>query len=221
MAGTILRCQFCGQANFASKRGLNQHQQNNKSCYALLKASLFIPTKKTPTAYHYIAISTVIQGNSRDLLSPDFTFAEASNTQKEGQEDTPLADNRRKRLFAQMSPHLEIETDSANNGRPIHWQNEEESEDESVDLDTKLPALDNIAPDADNSLRDTFNTYIDSDKHSCDLTESMVDAIKLMALLRKTNAPLQTYENVMKWHFECKKELQPHENVTNCPSYIS
>ena len=58
-----------------------------------------------------------------------------------------------------------------------------------------------------------FREYCDKAQNFAPLTDAEVAAIKCLATLRKTKAPLSAYESIMEWHFGCK--------VSESPEYVS
>ena len=62
-----------------------------------------------------------------------------------------------------------------------------------------------------------FRAYtVNALKHFCDFLPEEVTAIKCMhTLLRKTRAPLLTYEDIMEWHLKERKKIALHETHVN------
>lgn len=64
MASTGHDCSLCGRKNFASKRSLDQHQRQSKSCFAKLKAQLVSKSSFTRAA-DYLPVKNIIMPQKR------------------------------------------------------------------------------------------------------------------------------------------------------------
>jgi hypothetical protein len=60
----------------------------------------------------------------------------------------------------------------------------------------------------DNTIKSKFETYCLRAQHFLPLQGRYVAAIELMFILHKTKALLDTYESMMRWHFETTGELK-------------
>jgi len=81
---------------------------------------------------------------------------------------------------------------------------------------------DTTTPTPLETILDNFTQYInDSFEQNCQLNSNEVRAINLMTILRKTKAPLSTYERIMDWHFKDNGDIPAHAPVSDCSKYIT
>ena len=70
-------------------------------------------------------------------------------------------------------------------------------------------------------IRQQFAEYCSCMKaHSTDFTKTEVIAIELLDLLRKQNAPLNAYDDLMLWHLKRSGLAFEHETKQNCSHFI-
>ena len=80
----------------------------------------------------------------------------------------------------------------------------------------------NVANRADDTNRSNFRSYCaNAPTQFAPFDDDHRNAILLLDILRRKKAPLDTYEEVMKWHLRDKKELLEGQNLGDCDSYIS
>lgn len=111
---------------------------------------------------------------------------------------------------------------------------EETKTDDDLDNDTRLD--DNVLPGEDDWNNDGhinvgINTAMcDSFKAYCDhmyanalpeLTDAQVLGVKLMDILRRKRAPLDTYDEVMRWHLESTGKIDEGDRLSTYAGYIS
>ena len=72
-------------------------------------------------------------------------------------------------------------------------------------------------------MRDSFKEYCDyAQQHMLpNLTKTQVQAVKLVDILRKKKAPMDTYDGVMLWHYQNTGELGEDEQLGDSNTYIS
>ena len=73
----------------------------------------------------------------------------------------------------------------------------------------------------DTSMCKWFQKYAEKQHKKPFLFEKERRAINLLLRLRKTKAPLNTYESVMHWHFVLNGDIRERQSVSNAPDYIS
>ena len=67
-----------------------------------------------------------------------------------------------------------------------------------------------------------FKDYVAFAKqHVCCFTYNQHTALKLMTILRKSKASLDTYDDIMRWHFVSNETLKEHEKLNNTGRFIS
>jgi hypothetical protein len=73
----------------------------------------------------------------------------------------------------------------------------------------------------DNTIKSKFEAYCLCAQHFLPLQGRYVAAIKLMFILHKTKASLDTYESMMRWHFETTGKLKKGQPLSSIPVYVS
>jgi len=206
---TIFKCKGCGRANFKSATGLTQHQQRNRVCqpgyiersYGKFDldndingdGSLGLLLGLLPT-------TTVMRPTTRQSLATRAELEEPG----EGTDDEDAS-------------YVGIEDD-----------------DSAMDEDNSATDDDNSAMDDDNSddvstnfdnplgkIRSNFERYVETAQYSLHFDKNESLAIDLCHRLRQSKASLDTYEEVMQWHFVASKGLDPNAKVGNHPDFIS
>ena len=131
-----------------------------------------------------------------------------------------------KRKGVMMAEPLEPQTRT-----PLSWTNNklledsDESSDEDEDNFNNLPDLpeeddDSLRPNE--AIRADFLQYVEhAHENFGKFTANERNAVKLLLLLRRTKASLDTYEAVMEWHFRAAMKLRHHEKLCNHPDYVS
>ena len=62
-----LMCIYCGRKNFASQRGLHQHQLSNKKCFSLMQKALNVAPKISTSKQAVLDIA----GKNKNNLGPN------------------------------------------------------------------------------------------------------------------------------------------------------
>ncbi len=233
MADVTLKCRHCGRADFGSQRALTQHLQRNIWCKNKAQSEL-----RGDSGYHtareYISYAEVERHESR------------ANA---GKSDEPAPNNGQPRQnvvkAAQSSVHTtfdyeeyafltcqEYDDDRFGNYYPIdaddteqeggfpHDDDEDASHFGEDDNSTDENAEDSEMPDAD--IWAKFYFYADhAYKQSYRFSPLELDAIRLLATLRRTKASLNTYEAIMRWHLLASGKLKKHESLGKSRYYIS
>lgn len=74
----------------------------------------------------------------------------------------------------------------------------------------------------DHQIRHNFKQYVHyAENNVSNFTEVKKTALKLMAVLRKSKASLDTYDAVMEWHLRVSGILEPRQALGNCTSFVS
>ena len=214
MASDNYQCNFCGKDSFSTKRGLKQHQLTNRACLSMIKASLRIKEKKAKYAHHYLPTTTVVTEAPSRMLDSQLLFT----SNKTAGDFSPLD-----KTVARMPIRQGCDSDSEHSYQNFQPNLHTEVEDDQTiaSLSAKQAATTEELGAVDNSLRTMFNSFVSNEKRASEFTQAQINAIRLLSMLRSTNASLKMYESVMKWHFECTGEIRPHETVTSCTSFIS
>ena len=91
----------------------------------------------------------------------------------------------------------------------------QEEEEESGEEDEEDPVICNM-------IRSNFQDYVvRAQEHFVAIPTKHRLAIELMSVLRRTKAPLDTYDNVMAWHLRNTGALGEHQSVGSCPDFVS
>lgn len=75
--------------------------------------------------------------------------------------------------------------------------------------------------EVNHEIRDTFNKYIANSQYFDGISKNEEDAIKLLRVLRRSKASLETYEHIMEWHFKAKGDLHEWERLSSSIRYLS
>jgi hypothetical protein len=78
-----------------------------------------------------------------------------------------------------------------------------------------------VALPPDNTIKSKFEAYCLLAQHFLPLQGRYVAAIELMFILCKTKASLDTYESMMRWHFETTGKLKKGQPLSSIPEYVS
>ena len=189
---SFLKCIFCGRADFASSKGLKQHQQRNKTCNKLLLKSLQIPTTAPSFANNYMHLSTLSAKKATTVAYQAALLSNKSSIFPDGKsgESTVRRPNKRAieevdfSIQHQQASALEEEDDdffapspdAAGVAEASYQQDSDETEE---------------ALECDNLLRKAFNEYVSKQQFNPGFTPNEVNAINLLCALRQTRAPYQ------------------------------
>jgi hypothetical protein len=229
MASKTLGCRYCGRDNFAGQRGLTQHQQKSAICSRLLANDL-----ETDLGYQ-----TAQDGLSYSVVSSlrhrkrSATSAELDDCQQPSK--TTLLNQKLARVTREASHTQEDESEDENyqTAREDNYAvqpNEGQSEDDDVgyygsDGSEEIEdAVDNDAAKVERqcALRDEFRAYTDNAfKNYAPFTKDETVAIRCMHVLRKTKAPLATYDDIMEWHLKETKAIARHETLGKTRKFLT
>jgi len=73
------RCPYCNRDDFASSKGLQQHQQRNQFCHKQILHSLQLPSATSRIAHDYMQMTTISKQKAVNSAFP-FTSWSATNT---------------------------------------------------------------------------------------------------------------------------------------------
>ena len=206
MATDLYRCKYCGKAKFTTLRGLNSHQQQTPKCKKkmLQEFGLDIQGK---FARHMMKTSMVFYPSSKQ------SGAALANVERYFESNQVVGTSSVARL-----PNSTIEDDATStNLDPFNY----DDDNFPVDDEPAMPAEEDLGVFS-TQLRDNFDKYIDfTHKDLIPLTSVEIDAITLMARLRKTKASLDTYDDIMDWHLRRTGRLAENQKLGTCPHYLS
>ena len=70
-------------------------------------------------------------------------------------------------------------------------------------------------------IRDQFREYCEhAAQNFIPFSQDEIRSIRLLHVLKLKNAPLNSYEAIMRWHLIQAKKIRPHESLANYPHYI-
>jgi hypothetical protein len=81
--------------------------------------------------------------------------------------------------------------------------------------------VENVMLPPDNTIKSKFEAYCLCAQHFLPLQGRYMAAIELMFILHKTKASLDTYESMMRWHFEITGKLKKGQSLSSIPEYVS
>lgn len=236
-------CDFC-KRTFKSTRGLNYHLSTSK-CAPLHEQSMASPTKKGSSPGEDAL--TAVFGFEME----EFPDSDPPEKRKQVHKETPRKLQRVSGKettdedgFCAIKPKKILEEELKN--RPLvsvprqhtgirdeevlfnTWQADNDSFGLNSDSDDNNEAnLDQDGQDdgplpPDDSSRSKFSKYCENaEKNFAPLDEDHQAGIRLLDLLKRKKAPLDTYDEIMRWHLLDKKELLPGQHLGSCEGYIS
>ena len=180
-----------------------------------------MPAKKAPIAHDYVQMTTITRPKSTKQAALIAKMPGIASDQCTFIDQSTSATSSNKRTFTEFIAHSEEYVD-------VMWDDDASNED--VILEDGAAAA-NINPEesdesedeiqCDTSMRQSFQEYAKKQQHKLELLPKDRLAIDLLLRLRKTKAPLNTYESVMHWHFVANGNIRERQSVSNCPDYIS
>ena len=190
-------CVTCGRSDFSTQGSLKQHRLNNKACKAKRERELGISSPCIPA-------------------NGDFSRVVTSKKQKISHQ----------RYVSIHASHGDVEEEFSSDGKEA---SSNEEEDNTSDIDLPAPFEYDSADDSegpDTSILEQFRKFVDGNDPKIKKTRRPLDrryqsAIRIMTILRKTDASLSTYKAVMEWHFRESGELRPHASLGSTNEYIS
>ena len=214
-------CPYCAHKPFDTRRALSQHQQRKQSCMASIKAS-FGADKGYMTAHEFL-VCVASDAFQKKQASALFAYGNGQKTVRL----TPKSSNDAQQLEGYSTA---VEYNSDNELPDFDADDEEEyAHNEGEDADNEEEDASNeeeeshndeeMEPEIDRSMLDNFREYSTMANGFAQFPVPKLNAIKLMATLRKTNASLKTYETVMEWHLKANGQMHLHESV-GCSKYF-
>ena len=227
-------CNFCGKL-FKTERGLKQHLSVS-NCAPIHEASLGVTHNNGPLddktdidKVFGLKRSQLATANSprkrKALLSDEDDYRKQGNlkircfevndpalrAKLASIEPRKLLDDRK--MPAQETDLELLEQDSSANNSAFLDPVVDENEDENNQNN-------NLQPDDSNLT--SFQNYCDyAATHFAPLSKDHEAAIRLMDILKRKKAPLDTYDEVMEWHLRDKGLLLDGDTVAQCDSFIS
>ena len=215
-------CVFCKRSDFKGQQGLTQHQRNNSSCKKKYLAR-FGSLNGDQIAHSFLQVTAIkvakqpkiarkIARNVDALAS--YYDNNATNLEGNLARTADLATNDDFVLYDSGSVNNTSSDSGSSEDSENSSQNSQNSDNDSLSEDEQA-----VVPN--HEIRDTFRKYFQSTSQMHAFTANQIKAIQLLAELRRTRAPLNTYETVMTWHFRSCGEIENHQPVSACRTFIS
>ena len=219
---THLKCPACGRDNFTTQKGLKQHLQKNEVCKMKLEHAFKKQSTKARIAHDYVQMTT-ITGPKATKQPASFTemLSKAPDTRL-FDKPSSSATSPKKRTFTEFTAESEDFVD-------VMYDDEASDEDffvqggaaAAANLNQEESSESDEATQCDTSMRNSFQEYAEKQQKKLYLFEKERCAINLLLRLRKTKAPLNTYESVMHWHFVSNGDIRERQSVSDATDYIS
>lgn len=216
MTSRILACKYCGRDNFAGQRGLTQHQKKSNLCARLLANDLENNTafQESQAGLSYTVVNALPTAKQLSNLSSQ-SAQHSHSTMKDltgKMASTTVSSRTTENQYALPGYSADSEEEYAAY---------EEDNAPAFDVDDEV-VFDEAKTKRRTELRDAFRQYSSYAHYNyVGFTPRERTAITLMHTLRKTKAPLSTYNDVMMWHLREKGTLKQHEKLGNTCDYIT
>jgi hypothetical protein len=219
-----IACPYCRRANFASQRGLTQHLQKNRICGPLheLSTNPRISSERPENRNDV----------SRNPSGANHGEAESLASDNQGDpdpEDAAHACHDVDAVVAQLEAHFdddfvdEMSDDGANPENEEANEHNSTVDPEKADPNLAEPVANDPAPaeGPNHRIRDQFIKYCaHMTLHSGPFSEDERVAIELLDLLRRKNAPLNAYDDLLMWHLKRSGLAAEHETSRDCAHFI-
>ena len=221
-----MNCPYCSSKPFKSARGLTQHQQSSRKCFAAIQERLGL--KNCATLAHAYVPFAGINNNILDKMFGQnidkFTAIAETKRALMGTLSTVSDDNEHlaKRQRFEESSQEENASHSSNESDADHnYQIFDDNSQHSVQSAADSTAIvEYNGPDY--LMLYDWRKYCTSapSRFLPNFTKAEADAIELLVELRKSKASLNTYERVMKWHFKSTGQLKYAQTLSDNLNYI-
>ena len=210
MSGKYI-CVYCLRNNFASSRALSQHLSKNEDCRAQMEARISALDGAQDGSDKFLEYATI----TRQRYEHDYY-----DSVKRVRKAPRIVDNRGVPLS--LNNYREV----VQQQRTAFEESDQDYDQPDFDSDDDDNMFDNIALDSENvidTLNDNFKKHCEdvSVKFPSYLTKDQEEAIKLLAILRESNAPLCLYKRVMEWFFRSTNRLYSHQALGESNRYVS
>ncbi len=241
-------CKYCKRQNFNSEGALIRHQSTGLCGRMKRQDDLGIKTNSRPESQVTLPLENDPSSDEEDAFLP--CFSPPSPPKKRSfcteareeihQEDRPVA-MAIGGLFEEEAdaPH-ESDSDVSEQMEYIDKESEDitpdlahdegdssSDEEDSEEEDEKLPPSPGNGPDGHEDvkpntyIRDQFREYCaHATENFIPLSQDEIRCIRLLHVLKLKNAPLNSYEAIMRWHLIQAQKIRPHESLANYPHYI-
>jgi hypothetical protein len=94
-------------------------------------------------------------------------------------------------------------------------------EEDDTDLEDNEPQNEEKDQRTYNSIYKDYYSYVQEAKENVKMPNKYQVALDLMQILRRTDASLGTYNEVMAWHFRSTGKIQGHQKANKSPDFVS
>ena len=204
---TTLKCEFCGQDDFASSRGLSQHYQKSKSYSQRLSISLSNNSGYF-TAQEYLACTQIL-----DRVNDKLFLVVKSEFNAIVKEDALAT----QKLSAKSNSYNDIQVQEGFE-TAVEYFPVDDGDDSGIILQESVSSIDDISVESNNQnwmvdvinygpssfdILGNFHAYCEDAKNNLiPFTKLEQTAIELMSTLQKSKASLDTYNDIMEWHLK-------------------
>jgi hypothetical protein len=208
-------CPHCGKNNFKCSRGLTQHLRNAAYCSQAEKE------KKDKEDGYFTAPKTITFGDNYWQMHHNKLAKRAKQT-----DDRRLA---RREQFKELAKYVSKEFSASgtklgveDDGMDLSTGSNVNFEENDVNSENSNNGhVEDVTLPPDNTIKSKFEAYCLRAQHFLPLQGRYVAAIELMFILCKTKASLDTYESMMRWHFETTGKLKKGQPLSSIPEYVS
>ena len=228
----VVVCAYC-QKQFKKPYGLNQHMSASVLCLRLQEDFTKIemgresPAKKRPShaspekeGMHVDKIRHLLEQGKRRKL--DRVLVHTGNEDDDSrymmQNDSSDDDDVNE---AQLELNEIEDKQNVASFDPLAEATEESTDEENVNLQANQAQVGIIDARKASTASRHFKKYVRNVyKNHLDFDKDEIDAIKLMHMLIRKKATLDTFEEVMEWHYRAAGMLKPHESYGKSKLFI-
>jgi hypothetical protein len=179
------------------------------------------PSAIPTIAHDYLQMTQIARQNTNNSMpSSTGPSCYASNTNDSNTEETPTTSTKK-------CPFKETNADFED-FQGVVLGDEESSVDLFAEAAAAAEAMKQEDSDesenalgCDNTMRKSFQEYVLKQVCALQFTTTEVSAIQLLAKLRQTKAPMNTYDSVMHWHLSTVGKIHETQSVRDSSDFIS
>ena len=212
MSSRLLACTRCNK-KFKNRRALTQHHRKSTVC----------KTHKTPVISFNLESNDAPPGT--DLLGfTRVTLAKRRSRMAKGDTSKATLPNLDLQTYLTFMEEQEDKAADLDSFPPNNGDLEEDFDHPMIDDDTEneaaLPFVQSQPGGVSNLtdgdwIRNDWISYEQRALNFAPFTVMQLQAIRLLAILRDSNASLGTYDRIMNWHFRANGTVHMHENATS------
>ena len=217
---SYITCPYCDRDDFTSSKGLQQHQQRNKACKNQILRR-FTLSSATPTIAHdYMQMTQITKQKADNHWRPSTGLScYASTTNDTNTENTPTT-SAKKRTFEEANVDFEDYQDVIFGDDASFGNLSDEAGTAAVAINREDSDESENASGCNDTMRKSFQKYLLKQQSALQFTMTEISAIKLLAKLCQTKAPLNTYESVMHWHLSTVGNIHETQSVSQSTDFI-